>query len=114
MSGRQYLTDRQWRELFDAQGGKCCVAGCESEGPFEAEHSTPNAFRPGKPDQLMCVQHHKAKTRADRKKIAKTNRISGKTRSQWNGDKPKRAWPSRSMSRTTARTREQIMKGANG
>lgn len=106
---RGYLTDRQWREMFEAQGGKCCVAGCESEGPFEAEHSTPNAFETGKPDQLMCVPCHKIKTRRDRKAIAKANRISGKTKSQWNGDRPKKQWPSRPMSRKSARTREQIM-----
>lgn len=110
---RRYLTDREWRGLFDQQGGKCCVAGCESDGPFEAEHSTPNAFVAGKPDQLMCVPHHKEKTRRDRKAIAKAKRIAGDTRSQWNGDKPKRAWGSRPLSRKSARTRDEIMGKSN-
>lgn len=109
MTGRQYLTDRQRREILEAQGGICCVPGCESVGPFEDEHSTPNYFAPGKPDQLMCIPHHKEKTRRDKRAIAKSKRIEGKTRSQWNGDKPARAWPSRLMRRKSARTRDEIM-----
>lgn len=112
-AGRQYLTAREWREMFERQG-ECCALCTNVDGPFEADHSTPNAFSPGKPDQIICVPCHKAKTRRDRKAIAKKNRISGKTRSQWNGTKPKRPWPSRPMSRKTARTREQIMGSTNG
>jgi len=80
---RGYLTDREWKELFEAQGCKCCVPGCESEGPFEGEHSTPNAFVAGKPDQIMCVPHHKEKTRRDKRNIAKAKRLAGETSSQW-------------------------------
>ncbi len=47
------------------------VTGCESAGPFQGEHSTPNKFQPGKPDQLMCLPCHRIKTRRDRKNIAK-------------------------------------------
>lgn len=107
-AGRQYLTPRERREILERQHGKCCVAGCESEGPFEDEHSTPNAFQPGKPDQLMCIPHHKAKTRIDRKRIAKANRISGKTKSRWNGDKPVKKIQSRGFPKS-ARTRAEIM-----
>lgn len=80
---RGYLTPRELANLMFKQGGKCCVAGCESEGPFEAEHSTPNALKPGKPDQLMCVEHHRAKTKTDVRAIAKAKRLCGETSSQW-------------------------------
>lgn len=112
-AGRQYLSDREWRETFEAQG-ECCAICTNVDGPFEADHSTPNAFQPGKPDQIICVPCHKAKTRKDRRAIAKANRINGKTRSKWNGDKPVRKIPSRPMSRRSARTRDEIMGPAHG
>jgi hypothetical protein len=80
---RQYLTKREWADLLLKQGGRCCVAGCESEGPFHGEHSTPSAFAGGKPDQLMCVACHKIKTRTDVAAIAKAKRLSGETLSQY-------------------------------
>ncbi len=76
---RQYLTKRQRAELLEAQGGVCCVKGCGSTGPLQGEHSTPSAWIGGKPDQLMCVPCHKAKTRRDVKAIAKVKRIRGET-----------------------------------
>lgn len=48
-----------------------------------AEHSTPNALMPGKPDQLMCVPCHKVKTLKDVKAIAKVKRLNGQTMSQY-------------------------------
>lgn len=80
---RQYLTKREWADLLFAQGGRCCVSGCESEGPFHAEHSTPNALRPGKPDQLMCHACHRRKTKQDVRAIARAKRLSGETLSQY-------------------------------
>lgn len=80
---RGYLTKREWAELLLAQGGKCCVTGCESKGPFHGEHSTPNALRSGKPDQLMCEPCHKIKTRGDVREIARAKRLSGETLSQY-------------------------------
>lgn len=111
---RVYLTARGWAELFELQGEKC--AKCEdAEGPFEADHSSLVAFgNEAPPDQILCVTCHKLKTRADRKKIAKANRISGKTKSQWNGDRPKKPWPSRPMSKKSARTRDEILGNSNG
>lgn len=90
MTGRGYLTDREWREMFEAQGFRCCVKGCDRDGPFEAEHSTPNAFRPGKPDQIMCVRCHKEKTRRDKREIARAKRLAGETRSQWGARKKRK------------------------
>lgn len=80
---RQYLTKKQYADILLLQGGKCCVSGCESEGPFHAEHSTPSALAGGKPDQLMCLPCHKEKTRMDVREIARAKRLSGETGSQW-------------------------------
>lgn len=79
---RLYLTQREYDALLEAQGGKCCIAECKETEGLIAEHSTPNALRPGKPDQLMCVACHKVKTLRDVKAIAKSKRLSGETMSQ--------------------------------
>ncbi len=80
---RLYLTRREYVSLLKTQGGSCCVKGCSEEDNLIAEHSTPNAFRPAKPDQLMCAPCHKVKTRRGLKDIAKANRLNGKTMSQY-------------------------------
>jgi hypothetical protein len=80
---RLYLTRREYDALLDAQGGKCCVSGCDATTRLIAEHSTPNALKPGKPDQLMCVPCHKVKTLRDVKAIAKVKRLNRKTMSQY-------------------------------
>jgi hypothetical protein len=80
---RLYLTQREYDTLLEAQGGKCCVEGCSATEGLIAEHSTPNALRPGKPDQLMCKACHKVKTLRDVKAIAKVKRLNGKTTSQY-------------------------------
>jgi len=73
---RKRLTQAEYDALLEAQGGVCCVSGCEATGPFEGEHSTPHWFDPGhKPDQLMCIECHKKKTAEDKKKIGKTKRL---------------------------------------
>lgn len=79
---RLYLTQREYEALLEAQGGKCCVRGCRAKEGLIAEHSTPNALKPGKPDQLMCVPCHKVKTLRDVKAIAKVKRLNGITMSQ--------------------------------
>lgn len=80
---RLYLTQREYDTLLYAQGGKCCVKGCRATEYLIAEHSTPNALKPGKPDQLMCTPCHKVKTLRDVKAIAKVKRLNGKTISQY-------------------------------
>jgi hypothetical protein len=80
---RQYLTPHQMRDLLIAQAGVCAAPNCMSEGPFEADHSTPNALQPGKPDQLLCKPCHARKTKRDVKAIAKVKRLNGTTSSQW-------------------------------
>lgn len=83
MARRLYLTARERERLLAEQGGECCVEGCfETEGLI-AEHSTPNAFRLAKPDQLMCGPCHKIKTPRDVKNIAKAKRLSCETMSQY-------------------------------
>lgn len=79
---RLYLTQREYDELLERQGGTCCVPDCDETEGLIAEHSTPNALKPGKPDQLMCRACHKVKTLRDVKAIAKVKRLSGQTMSQ--------------------------------
>lgn len=76
---RSYLTPNQLRDMLERQHGLCASPGCMSEGPFEADHSTPQALKPGKPDQLLCVDCHRRKTfglRGDVSNIAKARRIA--------------------------------------
>lgn len=94
-AGRKYASASDLRAMLERQGGVCAAPGCMSEGPFEADHSTPNAFVPGKPDQLLCAPCHKRKTfglMGDVSKIAKAKRIAGE-RTQF--DKRKAAGGSR-------------------
>lgn len=80
---RLYLTPREYDRLLEQQNGMCCVPWCENSEDLIAEHSTPNALRPGKPDQLMCRSCHKIKTLRDVKAIAKAKRLNGETMSQY-------------------------------
>lgn len=61
--------------MLIAQGGVCAAPECLSGGPFDADHSTPQAWQEGKPDQLLCKPCHKAKTKLDVGKIAKVKRL---------------------------------------
>lgn len=74
---RRYLTANELRDMLERQQGLCASPNCMSEGPFEADHSLPHAWDDKKPDQLLCVPCHKAKTKTDIKKIAKVKRIAG-------------------------------------
>lgn len=80
---RLYLTQREYDRLLHKQNGMCCVPWCENSDDLIAEHSTPNAIFPGKPDQLMCKPCHKIKTLRDLKAIAKTKRLNGTVMSQY-------------------------------
>ncbi len=80
---RLYLTQREYDALLRRQDGMCCVPWCDNTEDLIAEHSTPNAIFPGKPDQLMCVTCHKSKTKRDVKAIAKLKRLNGTTMSQY-------------------------------
>lgn len=73
------LTPKEFGMMLLLQGGVC--ARCKGPGPFEADHSTPNALERGKPDQLLCVPCHDAKTyglRGDISSIAKAKRLRDK------------------------------------
>ena len=80
---RLHLTQREYDALLRRQNGMCCVPWCDNAEDLIAEHSTPNAIFPGKPDQLMCVTCHKSKTKRDVKGIAKVKRLNGTTMSQY-------------------------------
>jgi len=83
MMRRLYLTAREREALLSEQVGECCIADCTEREALIAEHSTPNAFRYAKPDQLMCRPCHKVKTLHDIKNISKAKRLSGETMSQY-------------------------------
>lgn len=80
--GRKYYSASEWNAQLVAQGGLCATWGCESTGPFEADHEIPNAWEPGKPTQLLCKPCHKEKTKRDAKRIAKAERQAGR-KGQW-------------------------------
>ena len=81
---RSYLSASDLRALLEKQHGICAAPGCNSEGPFEADHYTCVALgNASKPDQLLCIDCHAAKTKRDVKAIAKVKRLSGVTSSQW-------------------------------
>src|SRR5262245_33561220 len=80
---RLYLTPREYDRLLERQDGMCCVPWCRNSEDLIAEHSTPNALWPRKPDQLMCKSCHKTKTLNDVKAIAKVKRLNGTTSSQY-------------------------------
>lgn len=79
---RLYLTAREYEALLKKQNGACCVDDCEETEGLIGEHSTPNAWRRAKPDQLMCRSCHKIKTLRDIKKIWKVKRLNGAALSQ--------------------------------
>ncbi len=80
---RLYLTAREYEALLKKQNGACCVDDCEETEGLIGEHSTPNAWRRAKPDQLMCRSCHKIKTLRDIKKNWKVKRLNGETLSQY-------------------------------
>lgn len=80
---RRYLTANELAAMLRRQMGLCANPACESRGPFEADHSTPHAWDNKKPDQLLCIPCHRAKTKRDVGAIAKTKRLNGTTSSQW-------------------------------
>jgi len=80
---RLYLTAREYEALLKKQRGACCVEGCEATDDLIGEHSTPNAWRRAKPDQLMCSSCHKIKTLRDMKNIWKVKRLNGAALSQY-------------------------------
>lgn len=91
---RGYLTQRQWADMLERQGG-VCACGCgatPADGRFEADHSTPNALVSGKPDQLLFWRCHRIKTKRDVREIARAKRLSGEHLSQY--EKRKRFGPS--------------------
>lgn len=80
---RLYLTAREYEALLLKQNGVCCVEDCTESEALIGEHSTPNAWRRGKPDRLMCAKCHKVKTLRDIKAIWKVKRLNGAAPSQY-------------------------------
>lgn len=80
---RLYLTAREYEALLLKQGGRCCVEDCDVCEGLIAEHSTPNAWRHAKPNQLMCAACHKVKTLRDIKAIWKAKRLRGDVLGQY-------------------------------
>ncbi|HYD72512.1 MAG TPA: hypothetical protein VEF55_05205 [Candidatus Binatia bacterium] len=80
---RLYLTAREYEALLEKQNGACCVDDCDETEGLIGQHSTPNAWRRAKPDQLMCKACHKVKTLRDIKNIWKAKRLNGDALSQY-------------------------------
>lgn len=80
---RLYLTAREYETLLKRQGGRCCTEECEESEGLIAEHSTPNVWRHGKPDQLVCRACHKVKTLRDVKANWKAKRLTGAAVTQY-------------------------------
>lgn len=80
---RLYLTAREYEALLEKQNGSCCVEDCEEIEDLIGEHSTPNAWKHAKPDQLMCKTCHKVKTLRDIQAIWKVKRLNGAAFSQY-------------------------------
>lgn len=83
---RRYLTERLKAVVLVRFGGRCAIANCADPGPYEFDHAYAlgiggsndlENFRP------LCRAHHKDKTRADVKAIAK-----GKRQRKKFGDRP--------------------------
>ena len=88
---RAYLTAKEKDAMLEKQHWLCamcrrcmCIACQATHWWFriEYDHSTPNALRPGKPDQAICSDCHLYKTKRDIKAIAKAKRLQRK----WNPD----------------------------
>ena len=106
---RTRLTPTERAAMLARQGGCCVVWGCtETHGLIE-EHSVVFAWTGARADQLMCVAHHKEKTKRDIKAIAKTRRILYK-KTQF--DKRKKAGGTRIKSRGFDKTRSKKMDGS--
>lgn len=89
---RRRLTPSERAALLERQGGLCVSWGCEESENLIEEHSTPYTWTGEKPDQLMCKDCHKEKTRRDIKAIAKVKRIQKKERGE---ERAKRRLPSK-------------------
>ena len=88
MTRRQRLTPRERKAMYRAQDGKCACGECGGlsldSGPVHEEHSWAICLGgPAKPDRLVLAICHKAKTADDKRRKAKLDRFTGKTRSQW-------------------------------
>lgn len=113
--GRLYLSNKEYRDLFEKQGCKCALCPNEA-GPFEADHETPNYYKPGKPDQIVCVPCHREKTREQQPEINRTKRLNGEFGSQYTRRQERKAKglapPLRGQgfpNKRTRKTRAEIM-----
>jgi hypothetical protein len=76
---RASLTRKERAEMAERQGHKC-ACGCGRGGPFIAEHTIPVEMgNLNKPDCLLARPCAAAKTRKDRKDIAKAKHRAGET-----------------------------------
>lgn len=97
---RKRLTKFEYATIFLAQGGTCgCQCGQRlEEGKVDEEHTTPNYFKPGKPDSLWRRDCHKKKTAKDKADIGKCKRLRGETKSE-----PKKRIQSRGFDKTLSK-----------
>lgn len=81
---RRTWTPRRKLAVFETHGGKCHICGQKIDGarePWELEHLIPVAMGGEDDETNVAPAHvacHSAKTKKDRKQIAKANRVRAK------------------------------------
>ncbi len=78
---RRSFTPKFRADNYAKWGKVCCVHGCEVTTNLELDHLIPRALG-GKTDHVnvrpMCYEHHKKKTKEDRRRISKAQRLAKK------------------------------------
>ena len=85
MIRRIKLAPHHMHAILERQGGLCAEWGCESEGPFDAEHILPLCLGGSNEAdnwQLLCRPCHKRKTANDVSAKSKADRQGGR-KGQW-------------------------------
>ncbi len=86
---RRKRTGLQRMAIFERDKGVCHICGQKIDGTREAwelEHKVPYAMTRDDSDDNLAPAHvscHKAKTRADKARIAKANRVRAKFNGAW-------------------------------
>lgn len=80
------MTASRRQRIIEERGGVCGRRDCEITDGLEVDHII--ALKLGGPDkdtnlQVLCREHHKEKTKRDRKLIAKAERQRRKDNGEW-------------------------------
>lgn len=106
---KRRMTKARRQRILDAHGNRC--GKCGGDGPFDIDHKHALALGGSDDDDNLwplCKACHSTKTNghggtsygSDKHAIAKLDRLTGETKSQWHGsDKPSvvKSWQSRPL-----------------